>query len=1063
VAAEFRATSGGSLVTYVTILNTESTATFFYYDEKAGVWTITADDGLLSAMTVLTVGLADVDHFDVSATSPQTAGTPFDVTITAVDLYGNMKTDYVPAGLYVWETTASDAPDGTAPAMGELVEGDFVNGVAVNPVTLYCAEAGVTFIATDVYGIKGTSGPITVDITEAIHLDVYGILDPVTAGMASGVTVEALDAYDNRATSYLGTIQFTSSDTGTATILPGDYTFMAGDAGIKVFADGVILTKAGEHWVKATDASITGEQSDITVEPADAVKLLILVPGEALRPGTETGKAGTPDTQTAGESFLITVVSTDEYWNKDPTGVATVDITTTDPNDIEPAQADLVNGVTSISVTFVTSGVWTITGTDIDGDPLTEYTSSAIPVDPADAVKLQILVPGETAAPGTATGKTGSSTAQEVGQPFDVVVNAVDEYWNINPAGMATVDVTTTDLDAIEPAQADLVDGTKTFTVTFKTMGVSMITATDIDSDPLLPDTSPPINVNPGPATHLHVYGITDPVTAGVASGLTVEARDEFDNVATGYIGTIQFTSSDTGTATILPGDYTFMAGDAGIKVFADGVILTKAGEQWVSATDIAYIEYSYSADIDIEGSDSDLVLTVIDDGDYVTWTFDFPVEEFTGDGNLNVGLIIALDGEGEGPAFQIHNTDSNDMTFLDGTPVEAGTWAMSPWGTIDDDEGWNGWHGDMNTLVTDLDWVEASGNRNVPHEDGVLQIKIDRAVLGSEFHWAASPTVGSGFWDAGDVTMQVPTAFGWSTPIVDMTVPNYVHRSSIWGEQIEITVEPAVPAYVDVIASSAGEEGSSISVLVGGEAMITATVTDAFGNLVPETEVSFETKPIGTVYPLTDKTDNGVAQTSLLSQEIGIATVTADVGDVSGFCTVTFVKQTLEIELSLGWNLISVPRTLADPAIGNVFAGITTIEKVYTYEDSVWYYAFYEGNWDTTTIDYVEDGKGYWVYASAPTTITIILDPLGYWYAPPPDYPLPEEWSLIGYTSLQMKPDMSINGYLDPLDWNALYRYNPTVRMYEEAKPSNREDFNCFELGKGYWIYLNEAGKLIP
>ncbi|GAJ00572.1 unnamed protein product, partial [marine sediment metagenome] len=48
------------------------------------------------------------------------------------------------------------------------------------------------------------------------------------------------------------------------------------------------------------------------------------------------------------------------------------------------------------------------------------------------------------------------------------------------------------------------------------------------------------------------------------------------------------------------------------------------------------------------------LVTTVAEDGDWMVWTFDFPVEEFTGDGNLNVGLIIALDGEGQGPAFQI-------------------------------------------------------------------------------------------------------------------------------------------------------------------------------------------------------------------------------------------------------------------------------------------------------------------------------------------------------------------------------------------------------------------------
>jgi len=196
-------------------------------------------------------------------------------------------------------------------------------------------------------------------------------------------------------------------------------------------------------------------------------------------------------------------------------------------------------------------------------------------------------------------------------------------------------------------------------------------------------------------------------------------------------------------------------------------------------ASAVEDVDYSLTTNIDIADGEtfSPLVLTVTADDDWVTWTFDFPVEEFTGDGILNVGLIIALDGDGEGPAFQIHNNDGATSEF----PV--GTWLYSPWGpTISD--GWFGWHsGDTNTEVSTLDWVEASGNRNVPHGDGILQIKIDRATLGDEFHWAASPTVGSGFYGpAYDDVMQLPTDFGWSTPIVDMSVPNYVRALAVTG-----------------------------------------------------------------------------------------------------------------------------------------------------------------------------------------------------------------------------------------------------------------------------------------
>jgi len=94
-----------------------------------------------------------------------------------------------------------------------------------------------------------------------------------------------------------------------------------------------------------------------------------------------------------------------------------------------------------------------------------------------------------------------------------------------------------------------------------------------------------------------------------------------------------------------------------------------------------AVIEPYYSTTIEVDDSGFYLALTVTDDGDWVTWTFDFPVEEFTGDGNLNVGLIIALDGDGEGPAFQIHNNDGATGLY------PHGTWMYGSWGPAIDKE----------------------------------------------------------------------------------------------------------------------------------------------------------------------------------------------------------------------------------------------------------------------------------------------------------------------------------------------------------------------------------------
>jgi hypothetical protein len=52
---------------------------------------------------------------------------------------------------------------------------------------------------------------------------------------------------------------------------------------------------------------------------------------------------------------------------------------------------------------------------------------------------------------------------------------------------------------------------------------------------------------------------------------VTVTLTDSFGNVATGYTGTVHFTSSDLVAQTLgdLPPDYTFTGRDAGTRVFS--------------------------------------------------------------------------------------------------------------------------------------------------------------------------------------------------------------------------------------------------------------------------------------------------------------------------------------------------------------------------------------------------------------------------------------------------------------------------------------------------------------
>src|SRR5262249_25760276 len=85
---------------------------------------------------------------------------------------------------------------------------------------------------------------------------------------------------------------------------------------------------------------------------------------------------------------------------------------------------------------------------------LSNALSATFAVSSAVFSKLQLLVPGETAAPGTPTGKTGTPNPQAAGTPFNVTVNAVDSNWNLVDTIADTVALTSSDSNPTFPANA---------------------------------------------------------------------------------------------------------------------------------------------------------------------------------------------------------------------------------------------------------------------------------------------------------------------------------------------------------------------------------------------------------------------------------------------------------------------------------------------------------------------------------------------------------------------------------------------------------------------------------
>jgi hypothetical protein len=187
---------------------------------------------------------------------------------------------------------ATDADPGTPGIQVETLNGIITFGLQSDLVV-----GNATVTANSVSG--DATGNLVVPFTavQATRLEVTQIPSPVVAGTASNVQVKAVNAAGVTATGYTGAVRFTSTDTNAT--LPANYTFLAGDAGVKVFANGVTLKTAGTHSVTATDtttATITGSQANITVNHGAANKINL------------TANPTTISSSTASESELTATI-----------------------------------------------------------------------------------------------------------------------------------------------------------------------------------------------------------------------------------------------------------------------------------------------------------------------------------------------------------------------------------------------------------------------------------------------------------------------------------------------------------------------------------------------------------------------------------------------------------------------------------------------------------------------------------------------------------------------------------------------------------------------------------
>jgi uncharacterized protein (TIGR03437 family) len=219
----------------------------------------------------------------------------------------------------------------------------------------------------------------------------------------------------------------------------------------------------------------------------------------------------------------------------------TIHFTSTDALATLPANAPISGGAGTFPATLRTGGNQKITATDTVTPSLTGTTAN-ISVPASAAIHFVFIGVGNPVA----------------GTQFSVEISAHDAQENAVATYAGTVKFTSTDPQATLPASVTFSGGSAFAQFTLRTAGIESVTAVDSANASITGVAS--VSVKSAPANRLVVQA-PGTVTAGHALSFAVTARDAFNNVATDYLGTVKFSSSDS--AAVLPANSVLTNGTA--------------------------------------------------------------------------------------------------------------------------------------------------------------------------------------------------------------------------------------------------------------------------------------------------------------------------------------------------------------------------------------------------------------------------------------------------------------------------------------------------------------------
>lgn len=313
--------------------------------------------GLLSGCGSTTTPFHQVaTHFSVTSATPSpTAGTAFNITITALDNTNSSVATY--SGMVHFSSSDAQA---VLPTTATIT-----GGTGAGSITLKTAGSQtVTATGTDL--LSGTSSGLPVGPAAASTLSVSPAAGTAKTGTPFNFTVTAVDPFSNTATTYAGTLHFSSSDPGAT--LSADSKLTNGTGSFSA-----TLKTSGNQTITATDtvaASLTGTSFAISAS------------------GPATHFSFSAQAAAFTRRAITILVSALDASNQGSTGYnGTVHITSSDGTAVLPTNTTLQTGSGNFQITLETPGNQTVTATDTV-TPSIKGTTSAIVVTATPALAI---------------------------------------------------------------------------------------------------------------------------------------------------------------------------------------------------------------------------------------------------------------------------------------------------------------------------------------------------------------------------------------------------------------------------------------------------------------------------------------------------------------------------------------------------------------------------------------------------------------------------------------------------------------------------------------------------